>query len=263
MIKNWRVLKEMLRLRFHGLMVFRLDFFGPFFVDGSLFLVQLMAFSAIYANVDTIGNWGEGEMMMYIGTYSLLNAINMTLFFFGINGIPRKVKSGELDLYLSKPISPLFRLSFEQISPGSIPLILMSLCIIGYGMQMTDSTYLEGEILAYCFWIVIMAILYYELEVLVRSISLFIVTTANIEQIEAAGLSLCMKLPGIAFYGMYKLIFYLILPYGIMATLPVQSMIGDMNGKLALYGITVVILFTILTAMVWKQGLKHYNSASS
>ena len=86
---------------------------------------------------------------------------------------------------------------------------------------------------------------------------------ARMEQIEEAGIDLCMKLPGIAFYGVYKIIFCLILPYGIMATLPVQSMIGEMNLRTAFYGIGIVVLFSVITAVLWKQGLKHYNSASS
>lgn len=261
--KNLRVLREMLYLRFHGLAVFRLDFFAPFFVDGSLFVIQLLAFGVIYSSVDTIGGWHQGEMILYIGTFSLLNAINMTLYFFGVNGIPGKVRSGELDLYLSKPVSPLFRLTFEHISPGSVPLILMSLCIIAYGVCILEMRLTVSQVFVYLFWIIIMAILYYDMEVIIRSVSLYIISMARMEQIEEAGIELCMKLPGIALYGAYKFIFYLMLPYGIMATLPVQSMIGEMNYKLAAYGIFVVILFSCATCIVWKRGLKHYNSASS
>ena len=72
-----------------------------------------------------------------------------------------------------------------------------------------------------------------------------------------------MKLPGIAYYGVYKVIFYLILPYGIMATFPVQSMIGEMNLQRAVYGIGIVGMFSAVTAAVWKKGLKHYNSTGS
>lgn len=261
--KNVRVLKELFYLRFHGLVVFRLDFFAPFFVDGSLFVIQLLAFSVVYANVDTIGNWGKGEMILYIGTFSLLNAINMTIYFFGVNAIPYKVRSGELDLYLSKPVSPLFRLTFENISPGSIPLILMSICMIVYGIGITGISVTGRQMMVYLFWVVIMTILYYEMEVIIRSISLYIVSMARMDQIEEAGIDLCMKLSGIALYGIYKVLFYLLLPYGIMATLPVQSMIGEMNWRLGLYGVSVVGLFSVLTCVVWKQGLKRYNSASS
>ena len=133
--KNYRVLKELMKIRFHNLTVFRLDFFAPFFVDGSLFLVQLLVFRAVYANVDTVGSWKSGEMIIYIGTFSLLNAVSMTICFFGLIGIPGKILNGEMDLYLSKPVSPLFRLTFEKMNPGSFPLVLMSLYIIVYGIK--------------------------------------------------------------------------------------------------------------------------------
>lgn len=261
--KNMRVLKELLYLRFHGLTVFRLDFFAPFFVDGSLFLIQLLAFSAVYANVDSVGGWEKGGMILYIGTFSLLNALNMTVYFFGVAGIPYKIRSGELDLYLTKPVSPLFRLTFESVSPGSVPLIVMSICIIGYGAYVMDRQPGALQIAAYIFWILMMAVLYYELEVIIRAVSLYVVSMARMEQVEEAGIDLCMKLPGIAFYGIYKVIFYLILPYGLLATLPVQRMIGEMNWQKGLYGGAIVVLFTLITCVVWKRGLKHYNSASS
>lgn len=261
--KNWRVLKELIRLRFQNLMMFRLDFFGPFFVDGSLFFIQLLVFNAVYSNVDTIGTWERGEMIIYIGTFSLLNAISMTLCFFGIIEIPGKVKSGEMDLYLTKPVSPLFRLTFEKVSPGSIPLIIMSIGIILYGIKESEIVISGCDVMIYVFWLMVMAILYYEMEVLIRAVSLYIVSTARMDQLEEAGLSLCMQLPGIAFYGIYKIIFYFFLPYGIMATLPVQSLVGEMNIKIAVEGIGVLIVFSVLTSIVWKRGIKHYNSASS
>lgn len=258
-----RVFGELLRLRLHGIMVFRFDFFAPFFVDGSLILIQLLAFHAVYENVDAIGTWGRGELVIYIGTFSLLNALNMTIYFFGVNGIPGKVRSGELDLYLTKPVSSLFRLTFENISPGSIPLALMSICIIIYGVRMRKVQLTAAPVAAYVFYVVIMAVLYYEVEVLIRSVSLYLVSMARMEQIEEAGLDLCMKLPGTAFHGIYKVVFCLILPYGIMATLPVQGMIGEMDLQKAVSGVGIVACFSAVTAVVWKQGLKHYNSASS
>lgn len=261
--KYMRVLRELIYLRFHALTVFRLDFFAAFFVDGSLFLIQLLVFGAVYSHVDTIGNWGRGAMILYIGTFSMINALSMTMYFFGVNSIPHKVRSGELDYYLSKPVSPLFHLTFENINPGSIPLIIMSSCIIAYGIHVLHRPLTLSLVLGYAFWVLIMTVLYYEMEIIIRSFSLYIVSMARMEQLEEACIDLCMQLPGIAFYGGYKVIFYLILPYGMMATLPVQRILGEMNLRIAVYGIGIVALFSIATAILWKQGLKHYNSASS
>ena len=66
MKKNWKVFKELLRLRLQTLMLFRLVFFGPFFVDGSLFVIQLLVFEVIYGNVEHIGNWGRAEMILFV-----------------------------------------------------------------------------------------------------------------------------------------------------------------------------------------------------
>lgn len=261
--KNSRVLRELIRIRFQKMMMFRLGFFGPFFVDSSLFIVQLLVFRAVYGNVDEIGGWGSGEMILYIGTFSLLNAVSMTVCFFGLIGIPDKILNGELDLYLTKPISPLFRLTFESINPGSVPLIIFSLCIIVYGVGVTGISPDIKSVLAYLFWVTVMIILYYDMEVLIRCMTFYMKSTKKLWQLEEASLDLCMKLPGIAFYGIYKVIFYCILPYGIMATLPVQSMVGEMTPGLAAFGIAVVCVFGGLTAFLWKNGIRRYESASS
>mgnify|MGYP001036144667 CR=1 FL=1 len=262
-MRNFRIWKALLKIRFQNLMMFRLGFWGPFFVDGSLFLIQLAVFEAVYANVERLGNWGRGEMILYIGTFSLINAVNMVVYFFGVNGITGKIKSGEMDLYLTKPVSPLFRLTFECMNPGSLPLLFFSACIIGYGVRTAGIRVTAGKVLVYLFYLALMILLYYEMEVLIRSAAFYLVSNARMEQLEEMGLELCMNLPGIAFYGVYKLIFYGILPYGIMATLPVQGMIGEMSPGAAVYGIGLVCAFSGITAFVWKKGMRRYDSASS
>lgn len=261
--KYLRILRQLVRLRMHQLMVFRLDFFAPFFVDGSLFAVQLLVFDAIYGNVDRIGTWDRGAMLVYIGTFSLLNSLSMFLCFFGIIGIPEKIRSGELDLYLTKPVSPLFRLTFEQINPGSLPLMGMSLCIIGYGIHTGGIRPEVRHVAAYLLWVLLMAVLYYDMEVLMRSLAFYVTSTSRMDQLEDACLELCMKLPGTALYGIYKVIFYCVLPYGLMATVPVQSLVGELTWPAALWALGLVTAFSLLTAAAWRRGIRRYESASS
>lgn len=263
MIRNIKFIKELIKLRLSHIMVFKLGFFGPFFVDGSLFLVQLMVFQAIYSNVDKIGTWGKGEMIIFIGTFSLINALNMIIFFFGVLTIPDKIKNGDLDLYLTKPINPLLRITFEKVNPGSIPLLFMSICIIAYGIKIGGIVISVSNVLLYLFFVLLMTILWYDLEVIIRTISFFVISTVNITRVEDVGLDLCMKIPGVVFKGVYKFVFYVILPYGIMATIPTQSLTGTITQGEILYGMVIVTVFTILTLLFWKIGLKHYDSASS
>lgn len=119
------------------------------------------------------------------------------------------------------------------------------------------------DVLLYLGWLAVMIALHYDMMVLIRSVCFYLVTNARLEQLEDTALELCMKLPGIAFYGIYRIVFCFLLPYGLMATLPVQSILGELKWQTALQGLAVAAAFTGLTACAWKRGLRHYNSASS
>ncbi len=153
---NFKFLTELMKLRLSHIMTFRLGFFGPFFIDTSYFLVQLFAFEAIYGHVDKIRGWGHGEILVFVGTFSLINALNMIIYFFGVISIPEKIQTGELDLYLTKPVNPLLRITFEKINPGSIPLLAFSACIIAYGVKETDMCFSWSNIVKYLFLVVMM-----------------------------------------------------------------------------------------------------------
>ena len=70
----------------------------------------------------------------------------------------------------------------------------MSICIIAYGVSVLEMQLTVVQILKYLFGIIIMAILYYDMEVLIRSISLYVISMARMEQIEEACIVLCGQL---------------------------------------------------------------------
>lgn len=262
-MNNLRFIKTLIKLKLSHMMVFRFSFFGAFFVDGTLFLLQLLMFQAIYSQVDTIGGWTRGEMIIFIGTFSLINAMNMTLFFFGTDDIPQKIQTGELDHYLTKPVSPLLRLSFESVNPGSIPLILASILILLYGIRKMNIQVSPGRYILYFIFVLLMTLLWYDLQVIYRCIPFFTISAGSIVRVSDSILELCMKLPGTLFHGIFKLLFYFVFPYGIMSTLPTQLITGNLTTLGLAYGCIIVTLFTLITAWIWKYGLKHYKSASS
>lgn len=262
MKNNLKFLLELIKLRLSHIMTFRLGFFGPFFIDSSYFLIQILAFEAIYGHVDRILGWGHGEILIYIGTFSMINALNMTIYFFGIMSIPEKIQTGELDLYLTKPVNPLLRITFEKINPGALPLLIFSACIILYGVKICGKSFSCLNVIGYVLMVFLMTILYYDLELLIRSFAFFIYSVNNLEKIEVTAIELCLKIPGIAFYGIYKIIFYCILPYGIIATLPTQMFIGELSVKGYIFSMMIVCIFTFIALSFWKYGVHKYESTS-
>lgn len=245
------------------MMVFRLSFFGAFFVDGSMFLIQLLLFEVIYGQTGGIAGWSRGEMVVFIGTFSLVNALNMTVYFFGLNGLPRKILQGDLDLYLTKPGSPLLRLSFESVDPGSLPLVALSLAIVGYGASMLASPPTPGAVLLFALLVLSMTVLWYDMMLIVRTLPFHFLSAGNIQDLEGTLIELCLKVPGAWFQGFLKILFYFVLPYGIMGTLPAQALARTLSPTGFLAGIGVTAVFSGLAALCWKVGLRRYKSPGS
>lgn len=262
-MRNIKFIFTLFKMKLSRMMMYRLSFFGGSLVDGSLFLLWILMFNSVYSQVDSIGGWNKGQMIIFVGTFSLLNAINMTIYFFGVIGIPGKIRDGDLDHYLTKPINPLLRITFENINLGSAPLILLSIGIIAYGIDIAGINLSAATVLLFILFIILMTILYYDMEIIIRTVPFFVISATSVEKLEDAALNLCMRVPGVLFDGVFKLLFYFILPYGIMATIPTQVITNSISIKMLIYSVGIVILFTILAQVFWRFGLKHYKSASS
>lgn len=252
-----------MKLRLSHIMTFRVGFFAPFFINTSYYLVQLFAFEAIYGHVDTIRGWGHGEILIFIGTFSLIDSLNMIICFFGVISIPEKIQTGELDLYLTKPVNPLLRITFEKADPGAIPLLIFSVWIIVYGVRESGMRISYANIAGYLFLVLLMTILFYDMELLIRCFAFFVFSVNNLMKIESTAIDLCLKIPGIAFSGIYKFIFYCVLPYGVIATLPTQILIGALSAKGLIFGAAIVCIFTFFALSFWTYGVHKYESASS
>jgi ABC-2 type transport system permease protein len=72
-----------------------------------------------------------------------------------------------------------------------------------------------------------------------------------------------MKVPGIVFKGIAKIVLYVILPYALIATLPTQFFTSSFGIGMWLLAIGVVSAFILIAFAMWKWGLKRYGSASS
>ena len=263
MKRNLRFILTLLRFRLTHLMVFRFNFFGAFIADGLLFIVQLMTFNIIYGQIDSIGGWSRGQMLIFVGTFSMINGLNMIIYFFGVLRIPHLIRTGDLDHYVTKPVSPLLRISFEQMDFGSLPLVPLSILIIAYGVKVSGLTLTPGLVLGYTALTLLMTLLWYDMELILRTVPFFVISASALDRLEGDMLTLNFKIPGVLFKGGWKVLFYFVMPYGIMSTVPTQFITGAITPWGLVHGIAIVIIFTTFAIWFFRFGLRHYKSASS
>jgi len=263
MAKKWRILLTLFRCRVSRQMMYRLSFWTAFWVDLTVFLIQLFTFVAIFSKIETIGGWSLPHMAIFLGTFTMLDSVYMCTYFFGVISIPEKIRTGALDLYLTKPVSALFMLSVDSIDFGSIMLTVPGLMMVTWGVRELGIQITPLLVGGYLLLFAMMFLLMYCVMVVLRAPAFWLVRINAFSELENALVEYSFRVPGVVFQGAWKVLLYGLLPYGLMATLPTQFLTGGMHLRHWLLAGGVLAAFWIGMTFLWRHGLRRYSSASS
>jgi ABC-2 type transport system permease protein len=254
---------RLFKFRLSNQMIYRASFWTVFIVDVSMFLIQLAVFSTLFLNVDTINGWNKYQMIFFVGTFNIIDSINMSLFFFGITSIPYKIREGKLDIYLTRPVNTLFWLSLENIDVSSTIVIIPGVIMVSYATAKLGITLTFGKVAGYLLLLILMLLLFYSLMLIIRTLSFWFIKTDALNDLEGEMIGFSFRVPGIVFTGVSKLVLYVLLPYALLATLPTQYFTTSFSlGHWAL-ALGVTSAFVLISQWLWRLGLKNYTSASS
>ncbi len=263
MKKHIRMFFILLKFKLSKSMMYSFDFWSAFFADGMLFVVQLLTFSAIFSHTESINEWNMYQVVIFIGTFTVIDGLIMATCFFGVISLPSKIKSGDLDLYIVKPINTMFYVSFDSFNPASLLVSIFGFFIVAYGVVNLKIAITVPIVIGYLFLVVIMYILMYSLMLLLRVAAFWFIKINSLMNIENQVIEFAFRIPGIVYKGFMKFILWVIVPYGLIATIPTQFISDVLELKYWILSISVTLTFFILASYLFKKGLQRYSSASS
>jgi ABC-2 type transport system permease protein len=259
--RSFKVILELARMQLSSSMVYRFSFWGAFLGDLVLFLIQLLFFGVITRN-GSIGDWNIYHLTVFVGTFIALDGFYMATYFFGTIGLPYKIQSGGLDLAIVKPVNTLIYVTFGNLNMGSFGLGFVGLGISFYGGVMLGAI-TAAAVLQYLVILSLMYWLMYALMLCLRCASFWLVKTNAFNEMENTMVDFSFKLPAPAIQGGWKIILFIVLPYGLMANMPAKALFGSFGAAEWTMSISTCILFMLLALGLWKLGMSRYDSASS
>lgn len=242
---------------------YKLNFWISFFTDFTMYFIQIVAFSAIFLNVDTINGWNINHMIFFLGTFMIIDSLCMMTYFFGVLGIPSDIQTGRLDIFITKPINTLFYVSTRHFEFGAIFNVLLGISLVTYGASNLDISITLYKIIGYIILVIIMYFLLYSLIVIVRTVAFHVIKIDALMELEDELIYFAFRIPGVVFTGISKFIFFVILPYGLIATVPTTFFTQTLEFKHLIISLVVAGTFYFICRNAWKLGLKKYSSASS
>lgn len=258
-----RILRALLAIKLTQKTADPVSFWTAFFVDSTVFFVQAAVFAAIYGNVDRIGGWDAARSLFFVGIFTLIDALAMSVFCFGLFKLPEEILTGKLDLYATKPGGTLLHAAFNAADPGSLLILFPAFAILSTAASGLGIPADPGRIAATAAAVVLMTVLFFCLMVIVRTSAFWLSRAGSLAAAEGALTEFGFRVPGSAWKGPVRVVFRRVLPYGLLAAFPSEVYFGEAGAAGWLGAVLTVAAFGALAALLWRAGLRRYAGAGS
>lgn len=233
------------------------------FVFGSLValtttIAAVVTVLVIYTQVESLAGWMRDEVLVVIGCYQMLGGMLTTFIEPNAMWFDQRVKRGELDEILLKPVPSLYLATLGMQAPLGLAGVFLGLFVIGIGLRDYFSllnllagtgTYLSALVLLWA------------TRVLVMLVSLW-----------APSLTLDVMYDALWQFGRYPVAIYrqpvravltFMIPIGLTTTVPALALTRGIDLPLLALGVGVGPGAFVLVNCLWSRSLRRYTSATS
>lgn len=257
-----RLYLHFLQFSFSKAMEFRLDFTFRIIMDVIYYIVNILLFKVLFLHTNLIGGWTEEQMMIFVASYLLVDAINMTIVATNLWWFPTYINRGDLDYYLIRPVSPLFFLSLREFSANSFMNIVLAGAFFIYSIASYSEPFTLFQLLGLFALLINGCFIYYCIQMLMV-IPVFWTQSPRgfIDLFYSLGIA--MERPDRIFKGWLRVLFTVILPFALIASYPAKFFIEGLETIDLIHIFSVSLGLGLLLFFIWKKALQSYSSASS
>ena len=244
-------------------MEFKMNFILEMFIDfiyyGSLFFF----FKVIFQYQNSFGEFNQDAVIIFLILLYIVDSLYVFLLGGNVFEVNNKVRTGDLDFILTKPINPQFFISFRYVN--SYALVSLSLLLVLLIKLIYD--YHGGQFLMVnyllCFISTILGvIIFYSIEFIIACLAFWFRNFSYAGWL-AGELIKYSRRPDAIYNKWFRKILFTILPMAMIVSAPARILLFGPNLKLLLLQCIVALIFFISSKFIWSRGLIRYESASS
>lgn len=265
----WRLFSRFFKVALRREMAYRGTFLagivGQWIGYGAMFLSIYIMVSSFHV----LNGWNGMEVLMLYGLSLMSYAIGASFFFNFSHGLVGRIRSGEFDASLTKPISPFLH---EVFSAGynvgyishftvSLAITLIALSHTAYTPTIPNVLFLLSAVLGASF---------IQAAALIASsvMSFFSVGNNPIADFLTYDIKEFTNYPITVFPKGIQFVLTFLLPFAFMNFYPTAALLGKAIPEgypavLPYFSPLVGVLVFALSVLLWNWGLKHYKSTGS
>lgn len=261
LVRHLRIVKALAVASFQADLEFRANFISRVVTDIFWYAAQILTFETLYLHTDTIGLWNRDQTRVFLGILFVVDAIYMILFHDNLDHLSWKVRRGDLDLLLAKPVNSQLMISCQRFATA-----LIGNFMIGFGWLLWSISQLEDfswARLGFLFVLVPCGVtVLYCVRFILSATSVIFTRAEGIQYMWYQLYKLGMR-PDSIYVPWLRYLLLSLFPVAVIASVPARSLLDPPDYGLFLYvfGLTALLLWA--SSRFWKFALSKYTSASS
>jgi ABC-2 type transport system permease protein len=224
-------------------------------------VVEFAFFDVIYSNIGNVNGWSKEQTFFFLGIFISSDALFTTFFQRSFWNFPYLVSQGDLDILLTKPVNAAFLATFKELNFSQIINLVLGFYIIHhYG----NAAGFDGGIAWFgvVFWIFIGLITQYLMRFWFSIWSFWLDRGVTVSRLYYQFYALANKPDGLYPVGVRFLI-KTALPFAFMGSIPAKVLTHRGSPFDYVLVLGVLVAYGGFVVVLWKAGLRRYQSASS
>ncbi|MEQ1876025.1 MAG: ABC-2 family transporter protein [Bdellovibrionia bacterium] len=241
---------------------YRINFGMRILTDILYYVSQIAIFEVLFRQTNSLGGWSVEHARVFLGILFVVDATWMILFSENLDRFSDKVRRGDLDLLLAKPVDSQFIMSLQKTATAFIANWFIAFSFLVWSLYT-----FPGEIrlagLALLLLLMPCGVLVMYTNRFMFSVTALIFTRAENLQYLWYQIHKLGTRPDTMYPLWLRYLVLSVLPLAFIASVPARVVFDGGGLRLVFGTLVMTTLCLCLTKLVWKFALKHYSSASS
>lgn len=216
----------------------------------------------VFGRTESVNGWQVGEVLAVTGAALLLSGLLAAFVSPNQASMTDYIREGDLDLLLIRPVPTQLLAASRWLQPAELwgAASGIGLIIVGCrqaGLQpgpltimMALGWFLAGVAATTMVWLNL------------GYLAFWITSAGQVGELLATMLS-AGRYPLAFFPSAVRVVLLSVVPLGFAATVPVDTLRGNVDPRLLLVAVPLLLTLAVITRLHWLAGMRHYSSASS
>lgn len=255
--KYWQLFWQFRKVEFMRTVEYRGDFFFWTFISIMWTVFNYFFFGLLTQVGNGIGGWNIDEMYVLLSIFTMLDAFTWSFFFHNMRLYTESVFNGEISKILLKPVNSQFVIMTQANSYSNAFRFLIGAFVLVRTVNKIGLSPTWWQILLFLLVLLAAFALIYFLWFSFSTLALWVEKLDNINEIVPAFRRL-WQVPKSVYAGITSVIFTIVVPVGLISSLPSEVILGKATAGWILYLLVFTTAIIIFSRWFFKYSIKKF-----